>query len=123
MPIAAAHTKSDEPPKLTNGKVKPLVGSMDMATARLISACTPNSTEMPKAMYEPYSSSAASAVRTPRATITKYTVHSTKMPMKPSSSPMMAEMKSVCASGKYRTCRPLPRPRPNSLPEPKLITD
>ncbi len=43
--------------------------------------------------------------------------------MKPSSSPMIAEMKSVCASGRYRTCSPLPRPSPAICPEPKLITD
>ncbi len=100
-----------------------MVGSTLMATDKLISACKPNSTEMPNAMYAPYSSSACSAVRMPRATITKYTVHSAKMPTKPSSSPMIADTKSVCASGRYSTCRPLPRPSPNSLPEPKLITD
>ena len=79
--------------------------------------------DLPKAMYDEYSSSAASAARIPRATTSKKTEQSPTTPMNPSSSPMMAETKSVCASGKYKTWRPLPRPRPVTSPEPKLITD
>ena len=48
--MAAANTSNDEPPKLTNGNVRPLVGNIDMATAMFTSACTPKSTETPNAM-------------------------------------------------------------------------
>ena len=53
MPAAAAFTISDEPPKLTNGSVRPFVGSSDSATERFKSACTPNIVEMPNARYAP----------------------------------------------------------------------
>ena len=68
MPAATAFTSSDEPPKLTNGRVSPLVGRMASATARFTSACTPNIVEMPNARKLPKSSGARSAARTPRAT-------------------------------------------------------
>ena len=53
IPAAAALTKSDEPPKLKNGSVRPFVGKMARATERFTSAWTPNIVEIPKARYEP----------------------------------------------------------------------
>ncbi len=46
------------------------------------------------------------------------------MPTKPSSSPTMAKMKSVCASGRKNSfCRLSPMPTPVAPPAPKLISD
>ena len=45
-------------------------------------------------------------------------------PSRPSSSPMMAKMKSVCASGrKPHFCVPSPRPTPSQPPEPSDTCD
>ncbi len=47
-----------------------------------------------------------------------------RTPIRPSSSPTMERMKSVCASGRKNSfCRPSPRPRPVTPPEPTLISD
>ena len=44
--------------------------------------------------------------------------------MKPSSSPMIEKMKSVCGSGRKKSfCRPLPMPSPRSPPVPSAISD
>ena len=44
--------------------------------------------------------------------------------MRPSSSPMMAKMKSVCALGrKFHLARPAPSPTPVNPPLPSAISD
>ena len=44
--------------------------------------------------------------------------------MSPSSSPMMAKMKSVCAFGrKFHFARPAPRPTPVKPPLPSAMSD
>ena len=56
---------------------------------------------------------------------TKNTIKSASTtPTYPSSSPIMAKIKSVCASGRYSSfCTELPKPCPQSSPRPNAISD
>ena len=67
-------------------------------------------------------SAAPSAIRSPAYPITTNRASTASAPTRPSSSPMMAKMKSVCASGSWpHFSRLAPTPTPNQPPEESAL--
>ena len=53
MPTASIETNIDDPPALTNGSGRPLLGSTPVTTLMLASACAASSVVRPRARNEP----------------------------------------------------------------------
>ncbi len=101
-----------------------MTGSRPTTAPMLMTACPTTHTVAPAAISAPNRSGARSAARvpsTPKATNSPIT---RKQPISPSSSPMMAKMKSVCALGrKFHLARPAPSPTPVRPPLPSAMSD
>ena len=114
---AAMVTTSEEPPKETNGSGTPVTGSMPMTAPMLMTACPTIHAVMPAASSSrsgrgPAARSGRRARRGARTGRRR-----ARVPTRPSSSPMMAKMKSVWALGrKPHLARLAPRPTPASVP-------
>jgi len=100
MPTAARLTMSDEPPALTNGRVIPVTGRSETTTPMLTNAWTVMNTVIPAASSPPNVSGAPSATRRPRYPTMRKSTITRRPPAKPSSSPMIAKMKSFEAFGR-----------------------
>ena len=85
---------------LTSGSVMPLVGSSPSTTLMFTNAWMTIIIVRPSARNAPKLSGARMAVRNPRHAITQKHATTRVAPMRPSSSPMTAKMKSVCGSGR-----------------------
>ncbi len=118
MPSATMVTTSDEPPLETSGNGTPITGRTPMTTPMLISAWPSTHTMTPVVAMTTNGSSARCATRTmPTASATSSS-RTDRVPGSPSSSPTMAKMKSLCASGSHaHFSRLAPRPRPHQPPE------
>ncbi len=115
---------SAEPPNDTNGSGMPVTGSSPTTAPMLITACAITHTVTPAASSEPNRSGAGIAMRTPSTANTANRPSTRKHPIRPSSSPMMAKMKSVCALGrKFHFERLAPSPTPVKPPLPSAIND
>jgi len=100
MPTAARLTVSEEPPALTNGNVIPVTGRSETTTPMLTNAWTVMKTVMPAASSPPNVSGAPRATRRPRYATMRKSTMTRSAPAKPSSSPMIAKMKSFQAFGR-----------------------
>jgi len=97
--IAISEITVDEPPNETSGNVTPVYGSEFVTTATLTSVWTVNMQVRPVASSRENASGARQAIMNPRQDSTPNRARTPKHPRKPSSSPMMAKMASVCAFG------------------------
>ena len=92
-----------EPPKLISGSVRPLVGSRPRFTPMLMKPWPPNQMPMPCAISPANTRSSAMAWR-PITKMRRVSQKNPKItastPTRPSSSPITASRKSVCASGR-----------------------
>ena len=98
MPASA--TTRLEPPYETNGSVMPVTGATPSTAARLVAAWAPMSTVRPAASSEPKRSGQLMAMRMPAQQKTPNAVMTPRVPTRPSSSPTIAKIMSVCASGR-----------------------
>ncbi|OPZ63451.1 MAG: hypothetical protein BWY85_01694 [Firmicutes bacterium ADurb.Bin506] len=97
----------------------PVMGMEPVTTAIFMAACNVIMHVIPAASSEPKVSGALNDALNPRAPTTAYSNKTKPVPRRPSSSPMMAKMKSVCCSGRYwNFCLLMPRPTPKGPPEP-----
>ena len=99
-PIHNSVINRDDPPKLINGSVNPLVGRTPTATPILVKACMPTNKVNPMARCVPYKSLACDAMTNPRQINMPNSRMIPSVPIIPNSSPITEKMKSVCASGK-----------------------
>ncbi len=98
-----------------NGVVTPVIGMSLVTPPTITKTCMTIANESPPPSSLPKVSRTASALRMPRMASRRYTMSVAASPTKPSSSPMAALMKSVCASGTV-SGRPEPSPVPNMPP-------
>ncbi len=92
--------------------IRPITPPTLMSACVTIHAVTPPASSMPKR------SGARSATRTPSTAITANSAITINAPRKPNSSPMIAKMKSVWASGKKpHLALPSPSPVPGKPPD------
>jgi hypothetical protein len=102
------------------GNGMPVVGMTPVTAITLMNACMQIHEVMPPASRAPNRSGARSEARTPRHARKRNAPSTATVPIRPSSSPMIAKMKSVCASGSHSYfCTELPNPTPKIPPEPK----
>ena len=108
-----------------SGSGMPVTGMMPIVMPTLTSTWKASIEVMPVASRRPNVSPASRAVTTPRQSTMRYKSSRNVTPMKPSSSPTTAKMKSVWFSGKKFSwlCVPPKSPLPNSMPEPMAILD
>src|SRR5581483_8072427 len=97
IPDAAIVASSDEPPNEMNGSGTPVIGSTPITAPMFTKACTHSHVVMPTAMRRPNGSSARNAMRMPRNPSATNRPTTRAAPNRPSSSAMIAKMKSVCA--------------------------
>ena len=120
MPTETSATTRLEPPYDTKGSGIPVSGASPITAARLIAAWPHTSTVRPAASRLPKGSLQLSAIRRPKYANAPYAAMTAAAPMSPSSSPMIAKIMSVCASGrKFAFSMLWPRPRPKTPPEPR----
>ncbi len=100
MPTPASIGTREEPPELIKGNVMPVMGIEPVTTAMFIAACRATIIVMPAARRDPKESGALSEALNPRHAKIAYRNTTRAAPKKPSSSPIMAKMKSVCCSGR-----------------------
>jgi hypothetical protein len=124
IPIPIIENSNDDPPELIKGNGMPFVGILPDTTAMLIAACSPNITVIPSPKKNPNMSLAACIIFNPCH------IKSTKRliiiiaPIKPNSSPIIVNMKSLLLSGKKNNfCLLPPTPNPVKPPEPRAIQD
>ena len=96
-PAPAMPNTSDDPPALTNGSGTPVMGRMPITAPMLTNACMQNQAVTPIASSRPNRSGACRAMRTPMMPSSTNSPTTTIDPTRPSSSPMMAKMKSEWA--------------------------
>src|SRR5262249_26463256 len=94
-PVENMVMSSAEPPKETKGSGSPLVGSAPVTTPMFTGVCVASITVSPRARCAPKGSGARSPTRRPRQMSTAKRPTTAVAPTRPSSSPMMAKMKSV----------------------------
>src|SRR5581483_9260620 len=124
MPAPTIVNTSDDPPNDTNGSGIPETGSRPTTPPMLMAAWAVTHTVMPAARSMPKRSGARAATRTPRTANATNSERTSSEPIRPSSSPLTAKMKSVCAFGrKCHLARPAPRPTPVSPPVPMAMSD
>lgn len=90
----------EEPPALTSGSGIPVMGMSPVTAAMFMSAWATTMAVSPPAMSLPNGSFASMAIRMPAYANTRNASTTTAVPTSPSSSPMTAKMKSVCAAGR-----------------------
>ena len=116
--MAARVMTSDDPPKETNGSGTPVMGSTPSTAPRFTTACTTSHVVMPVASSMPKGSGAPMAARAPNTPSAANNRMTVPAPMRPSSSAMMAKMKSVWANGrKPHLARLAPSPTPVRPPD------
>ena len=91
---------NDEPPADTNGIGTPITGNRPITTMMLITAWPTIHTAMETNAIEVYRSLDCRAMHARHHPISTNMMMITIAPTKPSSSPMIAKIKSLCASGK-----------------------
>jgi hypothetical protein len=117
-------TTSEVPPKETKGRVSPVMGRRPTTPPMLTRACDTTQAVMPAATSVPKRSGACRAARTPSTAKATNRATTTRAPMSPVSSPMMAKMKSVWALGRNpHFDRLAPRPTPVRRPEATPVSD
>ena len=100
IPTLASVQNSDVPPCEIIGRGMPLLGTSESTTLMLKKACYRIDVVMPKATSRAKGSVQRKAVRSPRAPNIANKITIDMAPMNPSSSAMLAKMKSVAASGR-----------------------
>jgi len=93
-------TSIDDPPYETKGSGFPVTGIIPVTAAMLRIPWNANMPVSPPATRRPNGSLAPIAMRNPAYTNTQNAATMANVPMSPVSSPMIARMKSVCASGR-----------------------
>jgi hypothetical protein len=88
------------PPYETSGSGIPVSGAIPTTAARFSAAWPQTRTVSPAARYFANGSRQASAIRVPAYAKTTYARTSSAIPNSPSSSPTIAPIMSVCASGR-----------------------
>lgn len=78
----------------------PVTGARPTTAARFVAACAPMSTVMPQASREPNRSGQLMAMRMPAQQNAAKATTTPTVPISPSSSPMVAKIMSVWASGR-----------------------
>jgi hypothetical protein len=99
-PTDASSTTRLEPPYETKGSGMPVSGATPITAARLISAWPHTRVVSPAASRLPNGSLQRSAIRIPVYAKTANAPMTTVVPSSPSSSPTIAKIMSVCASGR-----------------------
>lgn len=99
MPTAIKFTTRDEPPNDMKGSGTPVKGIRDDIAAKLTADWTANQTTMPPAISFPKLSGAFSAILNPRQAKNPNNIMTTVQPKNPNSSPTIAKIESVVASG------------------------
>ena len=123
-PQATRVISSEVPPLLMKGSGIPVVGRTLVTAAMLMKAWMQIQPTIPPASRAPKASGARIEARTPRQPSRKKAVMTARQPMSPSSSPMIAKMKSVWASGSHwNFWIELPSPTPRSPPLPSASSD
>ena len=113
---------SEDPPKDTSGRVTPVTGSTPTTEEMLMLACRTSQAVIDAASRRPKMSAAPIAMRMPSSARPAKPRSRTSAPIRPSSSPTIAKMKSVSALGMYSHLpRPCPRPTPNQPPDPSAM--
>ena len=106
-------------PELISGNGKPVGGILPLTTKALITVCIPYTKIIPEESINEKKSFALAAVLIPRKISTAHMENKMKIPINPSSSPIIDKMKSLSAKGKKRYfCRELNNPVPNQPPLP-----
>ena len=100
MPTDASSTTRLEPPYETNGSGIPVSGATPSTAAKLTAACAQTSDVIPAASSFANGSRARSATFSPTKANTAKAAITSVVPISPSSSPMIATIMSVCASGR-----------------------
>src|SRR5438067_13538857 len=98
-PMAISEMTVEDPPKDTSGRVTPVYGSELVITATLTNACNVSMHVSPVANNLANGSGACQAMRKPRQDKMPKSSSTPMQPTKPSSSPMIAKIASVCALG------------------------
>lgn len=114
---------TEEPPCATNGRVIPVSGMRSSTPPATTKTWSPTIAASPIASSRPNGSRSAMPVRKPRETSSAYSRRTAISPVRPSSSPMVARMKSDLAAKPIRTECPLPSPAPSSPPQAKANSD
>ena len=119
MPSPTSVTSKDDSPAETSGNGTPVIGRTPITAPMLIAACTTTQAVMAVAPRRQNMSGTRRAILRPAKASPPYKMVTHSVPTSPSSSPMMAKMKSVVDSGTQPHLPPLaPRPTPNQPPEP-----
>lgn len=100
-PTRASEESNDEPPDEIKGRGLPVVGNKPTTHDIFKNAWNTIITVRPAASKEPNGVLAWLAIRKPPRMNTKKATITRSAPTRPNSSPMIAKMKSVSASGKY----------------------
>jgi hypothetical protein len=100
IPTAASSTSRLVPPKETNGSGIPVSGAIPRTAARLTAACPHTSDVIPAASSFPNGSRQRSATVKPANAKAANAAITAVVPIRPSSSPMIARIMSVWASGR-----------------------
>ena len=117
MPSANMVGSSAEPPYDTSGSGTPMTGSRPSTAPMLTSAWPMIQAVTPAVAIRTKGSSLRTASRKQAQASTANSASTASVPTRPSSSPMIAKMKSVCASGSQpHFSRLAPRPTPHQPP-------
>jgi hypothetical protein len=100
IPTEASTTTTLVPPYDTSGSGIPVSGAIPTTAARFSAAWPQTRTVSPVATYLPNGSRHESAILVAAYANTTYARISAESPKSPSSSPMIAPIMSVCASGR-----------------------
>src|SRR5436305_4270818 len=117
--ISAHSASKDDPPYDKKGVVRPVNGINRVTPPTTTKTCSAIEKARPAPSSLPNESRTASAARKPRITSSAKIVRTAISPASPSSSPMVATMKSLLANGTMsgRPCpSPLPRIPPDAMP-------
>ena len=88
---------SDEPPYDTNGSVMPVRGISRVTPPTMMNVCNPRIVVSPAANSFENERPDSTAMRKPLPTMSRKQMTTASAPMRPSSSPIAAKMKSVAA--------------------------
>ncbi len=114
---------TEEPPWAMNGSVIPVSGISASTPPATTNTCSPTMAARPIASSRPNGSRSAMPVLKPREISSAYSRKTAVRPASPSSSPMVARMKSDLAAKPIRIDRPTPSPVPSSPPQAKANSD
>ena len=108
-----------------NGNGIPVIGIKPIVMPAFSRIWNAHILMIPAATRLPYKSIEEAQTLKHAISSARYSPISTRAPMNPPSSPSTAKMKSVWRSGRKlpAACEPLPRPLPESCPEPIEIID